>query len=176
MPKECMSEQAVSRVLSPGAVARFGVVTIPLVPLLPTGSSNLPGSSDGPSSDAPLFGLAPGGVYQASAVASRSGELLPHPFTLTGHSTLSKTHPQSPESRGHDNPWIQGEFSGGLSVRRSPFCGTFLPVAGTGCYPAPCPVEPGLSSPRHPISNKDSSSTGLSSTGLVLQKHILVRG
>jgi len=29
---------------------------------------------------------------------------------------------------------------------RSIFCGTFLPVAGTGHYPAPCPVELGLSS------------------------------
>lgn len=31
--------------------------------------------------------------------------------------------------------------SGGLH-----FCGTFLGVASTGCYPAPCPVELGLSS------------------------------
>jgi len=29
---------------------------------------------------------------------------------------------------------------------RSIFCGTFLPVTGTGCYPAPCPMELGLSS------------------------------
>ena len=32
-------------------------------------------------------------------------------------------------------------------IRRYLFCGTFLPVAGTGCYPAQCPVESGLSSP-----------------------------
>jgi len=31
-------------------------------------------------------------------------------------------------------------------LERSIFCGTFLEVALTGCYPAPCPVEPGLSS------------------------------
>jgi len=46
----------------------------------------------------------------------RAGELLPHLFTLT-------------------------PFLG-----RCIFCGTFLPVTRTGCYPAPCPVEPGLSS------------------------------
>src|SRR5512136_2976704 len=30
-----------------------------------------------------LLGLAPDGVYLASTVADRPGELLPHPFTLT---------------------------------------------------------------------------------------------
>jgi hypothetical protein len=38
-----------------------------------------------------------------------------------------------------------------LSAGRFPFCGTFLPVTETGCYPAPCPVEPGLSSPLHSV-------------------------
>lgn len=33
--------------------------------------------------NAPLFGLAPDGVYLASGVAAKPGELLPHPFTLT---------------------------------------------------------------------------------------------
>ena len=33
--------------------------------------------------NAPLFGLAPDGVYLASDVAAEPGELLPHPFTLT---------------------------------------------------------------------------------------------
>ena len=32
---------------------------------------------------APLFGLAPSGVYQALDVATETGELLPHRFTLT---------------------------------------------------------------------------------------------
>ncbi len=97
-------------------------MTIHLASPLPTRSSGLPGDLDGPPSDAPLFGLAPGGVYRAPAVTGRSGELLPHPFTLT---------PADAEHRR----------------RRFPFCGTFLPVAGTGDYPAPCPAEPGLSSP-----------------------------
>ncbi len=33
--------------------------------------------------NAPLFGLAPDGVYLASNVTAGPGELLPHPFTLT---------------------------------------------------------------------------------------------
>jgi hypothetical protein len=58
-------------------------MTIHLSPALPPGSSDLPGDSGGPPSNVPLFGLAPGGVYQAPAVAGGAGELLPHPFTLT---------------------------------------------------------------------------------------------
>ena len=94
---------------------------IHLGPQLLEASSDLPESSDGPSGGALLFGLAPGGVYLASNVTTGAGELLPHPFTLTGG---NKGFP-----------------------RRFAFCGTFLPVTGTGRYPAPCPVELGLSSP-----------------------------
>jgi len=42
-----------------------------------------PGTLDGPSSSVPLFGLAPDGVYRAFDVTVETGELLPHPFTLT---------------------------------------------------------------------------------------------
>ena len=59
-----------------------------------------PGASNGPSSNTPLFGLAPDGVYQAADVTAGTGELLPHPFTLTtprpsrgGRSTLCGTFP-----------------------------------------------------------------------------------
>jgi len=58
-------------------------MTIHLVSMLPSRSSDLPGNSDGPPSIVPLFGLAPGGVYLAPAVTGETGELLPHPFTLT---------------------------------------------------------------------------------------------
>ncbi len=71
--------------------------------------------------DASLFGLAPGGVYLASGVAVGPGELLPHPFTLTCL------------CRGFG--------------RRTSLCGTIPGVAPAGRYPAPCPAEPGLSSP-----------------------------
>ena len=40
-------------------------------------------STVGPSGIASLFGLAPGGVYQASNVTTGTGALLPHRFTLT---------------------------------------------------------------------------------------------
>ena len=68
---------------------------------------------------APLFGLAPGGVYPATDVGRR-GALLPHLFTLTG----------MPE---------------GLR-RRYVFCGTFRRLTPPRRYLAPCPAEPGLSS------------------------------
>src|SRR5262249_36245650 len=51
-----------------------------------------------PVAAAPLFGLAPDGVYRARPVAQPAGGLLPHRFTLTG--------PTSPPGR------------------RSLFCGT----------------------------------------------------
>jgi len=41
-----------------------------------------PETSGGPPSNVSLFGLAPDGVYRASDVTARTGELLPHPFTL----------------------------------------------------------------------------------------------
>jgi len=80
-------------------------------------------SIDGPPM--PLLGLAPGGVCRAVAVACDAGELLPHRFTLA--CALS----------GH---------------RRSALCCTFRRVTPPGCYPAPCPVESGLSSVSRPRS------------------------
>src|SRR6202521_3877351 len=54
-----------------------------------------------------------------------AGGLLPHLFTLTWRCV-----------------------SGDTRYWRCNFCGTFLRVAPTGCYPAPCSLEPGLSSNR----------------------------
>ena len=78
-----------------------------------------------------LFGLAPGGVYQAIPITRNTGELLPRLFTLT----LWNSH-------------------NGYSTGRYVFCGTFLTpefcLAGFGNSPhygPPCPVELGLSSP-----------------------------
>ena len=90
---------------------------------LPDTSCDLPGSSDGQPSDAPLFGLAPGGVCQASPVTRGTGALLPHRFTLTG-----------PISCGRNG------------LRRSTLCCTFLHVTVTPRYGAPCPLVFGLSS------------------------------
>ncbi len=121
---------------------------------LPATSSDLPENLDGPSSNVLLFGLAPGGVCLAPAVTSRTGELLPHRFTLTRHlfmgtqycELLSLLHLKLGATT----------LSCGKGGGRSVFCGTFLPVTGTGCYPAPCPAEPGLSS-RPPGINRKAS-------------------
>jgi hypothetical protein len=76
-----MPEQAVSRVLFPPRGAKDndhssspGVTTGIKRPTRELGRTTL---------CAPLFSLAPGGVYLAPAVTGRTGELLPHRFTLT---------------------------------------------------------------------------------------------
>jgi hypothetical protein len=102
----------VSRVLS-GTVIHLGHVS-------PRASSGLPGCDAG-HIDAPLFGLAPGGVCRAAACCHPRGALLPHHFTLAC--------PR--ENPGH---------------RRYVFCGTFRRLAPPRRYLAPCPAEPGLSS------------------------------
>jgi len=65
-----MLEQSISRVLFPVSVTLYGTMVIHLAPILLLGSSNLPWDSDGQPSNVPLFGLAPGGVYQASGVTT----------------------------------------------------------------------------------------------------------
>jgi len=64
-----------------------------------------------------LLGLAPGGGCLAGPVTSAAGGLLPHLFTLT---------PGMPEAYC--------------------FCGPLPRIAPPGCYPAPRPMEFGLSS------------------------------
>ena len=56
---------------------------IPLGLTFLSASSNLPGSLTERAAPPPLFGLAPHGVYPASADYSGRGALLPHLFTLT---------------------------------------------------------------------------------------------
>ena len=63
-----MLEQSISRVLFPVSVTLYGTTVIHLAPILLLESSDLPGDSDGQPSNVPLFGLAPGGVCQASDV------------------------------------------------------------------------------------------------------------
>ncbi len=63
-----------------------------------------------------LFGLAPGGVYPATTIASRA---------VRSYRTISPLPNK---------------------VRRYIFCGTFHKLTLSRCYLAPCPLEPGLSS------------------------------
>ena len=67
-----------------------------------------------------LSDLAPGGVCRAARVTPGAGGLLHRRFTLTA--------------------------VGRSRRRRSVLCGTVPRVTPGGCYPPPCPVEPGLSS------------------------------
>jgi hypothetical protein len=61
-----------------------------------------------------------------------------------------------PSRRSHPRRWcaLTAPFHPYLCDRnrhrRSVLCGTFLRVAPTGCYPAPCPVESGRSSAGSP--------------------------
>ena len=66
----------------------------------------------------PLLGLAPGGVYRAA-------------YVTVGPVRSYRTLSPLPVPEGH---------------RRSALCGTFRRLATPGRYPAPCPVELGLSS------------------------------
>jgi len=97
----------------------------------PCASSDLPGGPRGPRGaalrpHAPLFGLAPEWGLPCRRCCHRRGALLPHHFTLTA----------PPRGGG----W------------RCIFCGTFRGLAPPRRYLAPCPLEPGLSSPAgsHP--------------------------
>ena len=99
----------------------------------PAASSNLPESTAG-SGIAFLFGLAPGGVYHAAECYHLRGALLPHHFTLT-------TQP------------VTGMW-------RYIFCCTFRRLAPPRNYLAPCPMEPGLSSPSNPWIGKGDCLAG----------------
>ncbi len=110
---------------------------IPLRAASPQPSSSLPGSTRDSRLPRPalrrngttsLFGLAPGGVFHAVDCCQRRGALLPHRFTLAS---------------------ARGDFSS-RALRRSALCCTFRGLAPPRDYLAPCPLEPGLSSPTHP--------------------------
>ncbi len=106
---------------------------IPLGAQLPAPSSNLPGRQWSGRPPS-LFGLAPNGVCRACRVTAASGGLLPHRFT-------------------HTPP------RGGAVC----FLWRCPRVAPPGCYPAFCPVEPGLSSP-----GLAARSDGLSDSHLLI--------
>ena len=105
-------------------------MAIHLEPPLPTASSGLPGgcsSRERAGHPYLLLDLAPDGVCPAAPVARHAGELLPHPFTLTG-----RAPPREKK----------------LRLRRSALCCTCRGSPRLGLSPASCPVEPGLSSTR----------------------------
>jgi len=111
----------------------------------PCTSSNLPGNRADhtlqPKLPAPLFGLAPGGVYPATDVATGA---------VRSYRTIS------PLPASKDGRYI--------------FCGTFHRLAPSRRYLAPCPMEPGLSSARksgdHPADSQGhDNATSLPTQG-----------
>jgi hypothetical protein len=66
----------------------------------------------------------------------RRGALLPHLFTLPFNPLLHKVAQVA----------LGAPCCHRTGLRRFVFCATFLQVALTGCYPAHCPAEFGLSS------------------------------
>ncbi len=115
-------DRSISRVLS-WTVIHLGLAS-------PQTSSNLPGSSAGHANGS-LFGLAPGGVYPATTVASGA---------VRSYRTFS---PLPVPSKGGN--------------RRYLLCGTSRSHTVTSVAPrrylAPCPVEPGLSSSGYAASD-----------------------
>jgi len=75
------------QIYKPSSVSSSGppekAMIIHLGQQLPVASSNLPGNFGRATLIVSLFGLAPDGVYQAFPVTRKTGELLPHLFTLT---------------------------------------------------------------------------------------------
>jgi len=83
-----MSKQSISRVLFSERVARFRnndhSSSLAVADEIKRPTREL----ERTTLDVPLFDLAPGGVYKASAVTGGTGELLPHLFTLTSSEHL----------------------------------------------------------------------------------------
>ena len=138
--RETRKKKAVSRVLS--RPKHRAAMIIHLGQPLPTASSDrtrrLQASNLSPHLDPPCFGesekgmppylvLHRVGLCRIPESPTGIGALLPHRFTLAKEPRTLTSHTVS--------PW------------RFVFCGTFLRVTPTGCYPAPCSAEPGLSSP-----------------------------
>jgi len=88
-----------------------------------------------PRPRAPLFGLAPGGVYRAAACCHRRGALLPHLFTLAAR------------ARG-----VGGLFSVALSVGSRPPGVTWHPALRSPDFPPPGRAGERLSG-RLPVSS-----------------------
>ena len=76
-----VTRPAVSRVLYRSASGPAMIIY--LGPAFPRATIDLPESQTKRAASPLLFGISPGGVYLAAAVAGSTGELLPHLFTLT---------------------------------------------------------------------------------------------
>src|SRR6478672_9795045 len=149
------------------------MTTIPLAPPLLAGSSDRPGDLDGPSNQRWSAGRLP--IWSCSVrgfachpCCHGRGALLPHLFTLTPSRRLNAhVLPSAIACLAHlrwsgPGPLVTGPLPRSTdATRRYIFCATFLRVAPTGCYPAHCPAEFGLSSPRPDVSRVERRPSGL---------------
>ncbi|UUP16149.1 hypothetical protein NTH_00591 [Nitratireductor thuwali] len=129
-----IASRSVSRVLYGCSGKRCNVATIPLGPVSPPASSDLPERQGRkqPSKVAlrtvPIRSCSRWGLPCRPCCQARGG-LLPHPFTLTPR--YFGPAPCIQGSAGHVR-WTE------IQAGRFAFCGTFPGVAPAGCYPAPC--------------------------------------
>jgi hypothetical protein len=126
--------------------------------LSPKNRGNLNGPShpaEGGEQD--LFGLAPGGVYQATSIARGTGGLLPRLFTLTRQGLRLEVRslafevrrfPRNSSLKTRHSPQsgAGGVFSVALSLPRE--AGVAAASQSSPRYGPPCPMELGLSSPQ----------------------------
>ena len=97
----------------------------------------------GPSGSASLFGLAPGGVYQASNVTIGTGALLPHRFTLTtGQRAALLPDAKRQATSSHNARRPGGLFSVALSLGSPPLDVIQHPALWSPDFP-PLAVWPG---------------------------------
>ena len=148
-PLKSKGSRPISRVLSR--------TIIHLGPLSPAASSDLPGSPRGRrfrnpegypsrSTNTPLFGLAPGGVYLAAVCCHPRGALLPHHFTLT-----AGTRPEAVSFLLHF-PWtrVPQALPGTLPAGAR----TFLPLNHRSGVPSDCLA--GSSDHLRPVAGLDT--------------------
>lgn len=115
-----------------------------------------------------LFGLAPGGVCLACRSPDSWWALTPpfHPYPalITGFGGLLGNNAFNEAGHGLLCAKLYNE------CRAVCFCGTFLGLTPTGIFPAPCPVEPGLSSPPQRGSDRLGSFPQLYSLAFIVGK------
>ncbi len=119
----------------PAPVTRWRVATIHLGRTLPHASSGLPGSSGGQPSDASCLTLLRVGFTEPPP----SPEVLVVSYTTVSPLPRRRRLSTAP-------PW------------RSVLCGTVPRVTPGGCYPPPCPAEPGRSSASPCLQDLDAAA------------------
>ncbi len=142
----------------PGSVPRAVATVISLGRRLPGGSSDLPEGHRGPDQPCPLiwscsrWGLPSQPVARLLVGPYIKGHASPHLFTLTSSVFELLAHASNADTEEAvyfllHYPYPSFPFAGHPAEENS----------DGGCYPSPCPVEPGLSSLRLVCGQRPSS-------------------